>query len=98
MVLLLVQTFFLCKCTPPVQSENIRWTIIYIDAYPGDHISYLSEMFPHISFRLYDQRFSGSRVQKISSSGGRIQVNPRPFTESEAQQIGREFFGDKAGS
>jgi len=82
--LLLLQTLFLCKTLAP----NTRATVVYVDAYPGDHIPYLSEMFPEVHFRLYDQRFEGS--QKVIGTE-RITVNARPFSEFEAKQIAKEF-------
>jgi len=84
MSLLLLQTFFFCKTLKP----NTKITVVYVDAYPGDHIPYLSEMFPEIHFRLYDKRFE--RSQKVANTS-KITVYARPFNEAEAHQIVREF-------
>jgi hypothetical protein len=87
MSLLLLETFFLCRCLP---SHDTDATVIYIDAYPGDHIPYLSKMFPAVSFCLYDERFSrGGKVKPTD----KIRIKGSHFDDSEVISINREFSG-----
>ncbi len=90
MSLLLLETFFLCKTTKSV--EEI--TVVYVGAYPGDHINHLSEMFPHVSFRLYDKRFgerNTTEQQLKVRTTNRVRINVHPFTDTDARNIASEF-------
>lgn len=98
MTYLLLQTFFLCKCSSASANRKPdEITVIYVDAYPGNHINYLADMFKHVSFRLYDSAFAeqegDGRVkhsQKVKATD-RIRIIPRAFTEGEARTIADEF-------
>lgn len=81
MSLLLLETLFLSKCLP---SATTQATVVYVDAYPGDHIPYLSKMFPAIVFHLYDQRFKNPH--KIIASNC-IKIHDRSFNDGEATRI-----------
>jgi hypothetical protein len=85
MSLLLNETYFLCRC---LEKHGTDATVIYIDAYPGDHIPHLSKMFPSISFHLYDERFQ--EKCKISPTS-KITINAMSFNDDIANSIRSEF-------
>jgi len=58
--LLLIEVYYL------INNSHLSKNIIYIGAAPGDHISYLSELFPQNAFYLFDPRpFSIKQTNKI---------------------------------
>lgn len=48
--LLIIETYFLLQAIP----KDAKATLLYIGADPGDHLNILAEMFPNITFHVYD--------------------------------------------
>jgi len=76
--LLISELAFFLYFTPG--DEDI--TVVYIGAVPGNHISLLAEMFPRITWHLYD---GGSFYHKLEKND-RVTLHKRYFTTEDAEK------------
>ncbi len=76
--LLLSEIEFLTKVVN--DSKGKRITFIYVGAGPGDHIEYLSLLFPQIHFELYDL------VDFTCRESNMIKIHKQFFTDDDAKQ------------
>ena len=84
MSMLLLETFFLCKCLPKNATNAI---VVYVGAYPGNHINFLTEMFPQVTFELYDPLMAegGKTTLKVRPTE-KVRIHPSSFNDREAQK------------
>lgn len=79
--LLMAEVFFICNCVK--NTDNVL--IVYIGAYPGDHINFLASFFPHFIFHLYDYKDEKHETK----------IGKGDFSLLKNIFIYNEFFNDK---
>ena len=63
--MLIVESLFIIKCLKELAlTNNTRINLLYIGGSPGDHINNLAEMFPMITFHVYDSLEMPKIVEK----------------------------------
>lgn len=93
--LAMMEILFICNYVLPHMKKTGKTnaTIIYAGAAPGDHIPALLNMFPMISFDLYDPA-PFSITSTLNTYGDRLRINNRPMKEGAIKMI-RERYGDE---
>lgn len=97
MSMLLLETFFLCKVLPMGEPMGLAGqtgcvprgrtdvVVVYVGVYPGNHINHLAEMFPQVTFELYDPLLGGTNL-KIKATN-RVRIHAVRFSDSEAMEF-----------
>jgi hypothetical protein len=97
MSMLLLETFFFCKCIAPVAISNIHKVIprreqnvaiVYAGASPGDHIIHLVEWFKEFEFHLYDEEGTMEKLSYLEEfTSGRVKLHMKLLTSEEATNL-----------
>ena len=88
--LLLTEIDFLTENTSPNERNTV---VIYVGAAPGDHLPYLTKLFPTLKYVFIDPQFS-NKITKISSRdfdrNVKIEILSKEFNNDEAIKFQKE--------